>query len=472
MRVFVISGCWLALLASATIAAHPEVIHLKNGDIIYADQVRDSGNKIRYEKGDNSFTIPKSLVERIDTAAVPASAPPMRPSELATFTPADQGPDDQQLLGEVIHGNQVDRDSLSKIEARGNTPQTAVAFYVAARQEFESGKYADSSRDFESALRYDPQNPAVLNYYAALLVKTGRARDAVSFAERASEIAPDSADAFAVLGYAQFATDHMKEAIQSWKRSLALRPDTSLERLLARAQRESSAESDFSEREAGHFVLRYEGKQSSDEFRRQILATLESDYQELAGEFGGGTRLSVQVVLYTDQAFFDVTQAPSWTGAVNDGKLRIPLQGLDSVTPELARILKHELTHTFVNQLSLGRCPHWLNEGIAQSLEPRSLGSHGARLAELFKLGQQIPLNSLEGSFMSFSAPEATLAYDESLASVQYIRETYGMSDLLRVLDRLGHGESTESALRGSIHSDYRQLQGEITAYLQRQFGP
>jgi hypothetical protein len=45
------------------------------------------------------------------------------------------------------------------------------------------------------------------------------------------------------------------------------------------------------------------------------------------------------------------------------------------------------------------------------------------------------------------------------------------MSDLLRVLDRLSHGESTESALRGSIHSDYRQLQSEIAAYLQRQFG-
>lgn len=471
MRAFVIWGCYLALAINSAIAARAEAIHLKNGDVIYADQVQESGNKIRYEKGDNTFTIPKSLVKRIDAVAVPVSTLQMRASELPTFTPSDQGPDNQQLLAELIQGNQVNRDSLNKIEARGDAPQTAVAFYMAARQEFESGKYAESRRDFESALHHDPQNPAVLNYYAALLVKTGNARDAISYAERASQIAPDSADAFAVLGYAQFASDHVKAAIQSWKRSLALRPDASIERLLARAQRESSVESDFSERETGHFVLRYEGKQSSEEFRRQILATLESDYQELAAEFGGGTRSSVQVVLYTDQAFFDVTQAPSWTGAVNDGKLRIPLQGLDSVTPELARILKHELAHSFVNQLAMGRCPHWLNEGIAQALEPRRLGPRGARLAELFKLGQQIPLNALEGSFMSFSGPEAALAYDESLASVQYIRETYGMSDLLRVLDRLGHGESTESALRGSIHSDYRQLQGEIAVYLERQFG-
>jgi Flp pilus assembly protein TadD len=470
MRAFVISGCWLALTLAAKITAPAEVIHLKNGDVIYADQVKESGDKVQYEKGDNTFSIPKSLVERIDAAAVPRSQTAAE-SALPTFTPADQGPDDQQLLAQLIRGNQVNRDSLSRIEARGNSPQTAVAFYIAARQEFETGKYADSRRDFESALRYDPQNPAVLNYYAALLIRTGSARDAISYAERASQIAPDSADAFAVLGYAQFASDHLKAAMQNWKRSLALRPDSSIERMLARAQRESSAESDYAERETGHFILRYEGKQSSEEFRRQILSTLESEYQELVNDFGSSPRSSIQVVLYTNQAFFDVTQAPSWTGALNDGKLRIPLQGLDSVTPELARILKHELAHSFVNQLSMGRCPHWLNEGIAQALEPRNLDSRGARLAGLFKLGQQIPLNTLEGSFMSFSGPEAALAYDESLASVQYIRETYGMSDLLRVLERLSHGESTESALRGSIHSDYRQLQSEIAIYLQRQFG-
>ena len=69
-------------------------------------------------------------------------------------------------------------------------------------------------------------------------------------------------------------------------------------------------------------------------------------------------------MLYTEQAFFDVTQAPSWSGAVNDGKLRIPVQGLDSVTSDLARVLKHELAHSFINQLTGGRCPQWLNEGL------------------------------------------------------------------------------------------------------------
>jgi len=180
-------------------------------------------------------------------------------------------------------------------------------------------------------------------------------------------------------------------------------------------------------------------------------------------------RSSVQVILYTNQAFFDVTRAPSWSGALNDGKLRIPIDGLTGVTPELAHVLRHELTHSFVNQLTMGRCPHWLNEGVAQMLEPRSLGERTSRMAELFKMEREIPLNELESSFTSFNTIEAALAYDESLAAVDYMRNTYGMADLLRILQRIGQGESAEAAMRATIHADYRQLGEELRVYLVRQ---
>src|SRR5204862_4087546 len=41
------------------------------------------------------------------------------------------------------------------------------------------------------------------------------------------------------------------------------------------------------------------------------------------------------VTLYTQKQFFNITEAPSWAGGVNDGKLRIPIQGVTSMTPEL-----------------------------------------------------------------------------------------------------------------------------------------
>jgi hypothetical protein len=202
-----------------------------------------------------------------------------------------------------------------------------------------------------------------------------------------------------------------------------------------------------------------------------LVATLESEYDDLVRELGVAPRSSIAVVLYTDQAFFDVTQSPSWAGAVNDGKLRIPIDRVSSVTPELARVLKHELAHSFINQLSAGRCPQWLNEGIAQALEPKSVSRRGRQLAQLFRAQREIPLNALEGGFMHFSPIEASMAYDESLAAVEYVNNTYGMSDLRRILERLGQGSSAEAALRATIHSDYGQLQEEVAKYLSSKYG-
>jgi len=74
----------------------------------------------------------------------------------------------------------------------------------------------------------------------------------------------------------------------------------------------------------------------------------------------------------------------------HDGKLRIPVSGVQSVTPELARVLKHELTHSFISQMSSNRCPTWLNEGIAQMEEGKSSGANGHQLAQLSPLAMRL----------------------------------------------------------------------------------
>jgi len=471
VRTFVTPYYCLVLVAGGLIQpAHADIIHLKNGEAIYADQTKQTANGIEYQKGDDSYTIPNSVVRSVEKIAGPATSAGIAAQQLPAYAPETPARGEEHFLDEVLHGGKVDRNALIQIDSHGNRDETAIAYYIAGKQEFEGGDYGSARRDFENALRNNPQNPAILNFYASLLVKTGNARQAIIYAEQAVEQAPDSADAYAVLGYAQYSADHPKEAIQSWKKSLALRPDASIRQVLARAQREKYVESNYSERETGHFVLRYEGAQSSDALRAQILETLESAYQDLAREFGSEPRSSVSVVLYTNQAFFDVTHARAWVGALNDGKIRVPLRGLAEMTPSLARVLRHELAHSFVDQVTMGRCPQWLHEGVAQMLEPRALNG-GATLAKLFRADREIPLNSLETGFSMLSSAQAELAYAESLATVSYIRDRYGMSDVMRILDKLGQGESVESALRSTIHCDYRQLQEETGAALIHQFG-
>jgi hypothetical protein len=57
------------------------------------------------------------------------------------------------------------------------------------------------------------------------------------------------------------------------------------------------------------------------------------------------------------------------------------------------------------------------------------------------------------------------------LAAAEYIRDTDGMDDLVRVLKRIAEGSSTEAALRATIHCDYAGLENEVGAFLQDKYG-
>lgn len=452
--------------------AWPDTIHLKNGRTIIADRVREEGNRYEYEIGDDTYAIPKSAVDHIETGGTPVHrAEAAKLADLPAFTPLDSLANEGDLVAKIIKDGQVDPDALANLESKGNPELAGTANFIAGKFEFEHGDVGKARRFFENALRFQPDSSTILTYYAAVLVRTGDAAQALPYAQRAVRAGPDSPDAYTMLGYAQFASDHTPDAIVAWKKSLELRPDPAVQRFLAKAQREQTAESDFRQHESSHFVLHYEGKESSETLRNQILQTLETDYDDLVRDLGTPPRDNILVTLYTETAFFDVTHAPGWAGALNDGKLRIPVSGLTSVTPELAHVLKHELAHSFVASLSSGRCPPWLNEGIAQFLEPKSLGADGHQLAMLFKAQQNIPFNVLEGSFTRLSGAGAYVAYAESLAAVSYINDSYGFGDVQRILQLMSQGSSSEAALRTTLHSDYGQFEADLGRYLAEKYG-
>jgi len=467
----------LLFAAFVVVRSSADVIHLKNGRKIWADHVHENGNHVEYDVGDDSYKISKSSVESIEAGGLPpayaasAAGGQGAAKDLPTFVPQDSLAGHEDLATKVVREGKVDPDALTALESEGKPELSATAYFLAGKHEFEHGNLPQARRYFESALRFRPDNSTILNYYAMALVRAGNAASALPYAERSVRANPDSADAYTVLGYVQFSCDRSKEAIRAWKRSLELRPDPVVDQYLAKANREATTEADFAQRESSHFTLRYEGKQTSEQLRRELIATLEAEYDDLVRQLGVAPRASIPVILYTEQAFFDVTHAPSWSGAVNDGKLRIPISGLSGMTSDLARVLKHELAHSFVNQASGGRCPTWLNEGIAQAVEPKSLSSQGRRLGQMLRAQQAIPYNVLEGSFMRFSSMEAVVAYAESLAAVEYISETYGMSDVERIVERIGQGSAPEAALRATIHSDYGQMESEVGKFLGSKYG-
>jgi tetratricopeptide (TPR) repeat protein len=473
----------ILVIACAACAPAADTLHLRNGGVIVADKVTVRGDRIYYEVGDSSYAIPAGSVEKIDRGSAPpvppaaVSASAAEPAAKPVNTPGGANPQasppsNGELRGRIIRDGRVDDDVLAALERTASPEEMASALFIAGRQEFEHGNREHARSYFERALGFAPDNAVILIHYAAVLVQLDRSADAVPVADRATRLAPTSTDAFTVLGFAYYRGGKLAQAITSWKHALQLRPDEAVQSYVAKAERELAAEAQFAQADSGHFSIQYEGATTSDDLRRQIQDALEGAYTALAGELGIQPQEPIPVALYTNQAFFDVTQAPSWSGAINDGKLRIPVQGVTAMTPDLARVLRHELTHSFINHVAGNHCPQWLHEGIAQLLEPRILGPiRGRHLAGLYAQNSELPLNLMELSFLSFSPFEATLAYDESLATAEYLRDQFGMNKVYAVLARMGEGSSSEMALRIVLHLGYSDLERQVGHHLAVKYG-
>jgi Tfp pilus assembly protein PilF len=454
-------------------AAGADTIVLKNGDRIQADFAQERNGRVEYTVGDNTLSIPKSIVVRIEKGPVFAPSPIRALPSAAASEPAPAhevmtGSGD--LVARVIRNGNVDTAAIKEIESENDAVQSASANSIAANFEEKRRNYSAAARYLQQALVFLPDHGVLLENYAAILLDLGRADEALTRALQATRASPQSAEAFLLLGYAYYRNDHNREAITALKKSLDLRPDDRTRELLEKVERESKTEADFRQQESSHFTLRYEGSMTADALRSQVLEALEADYRDLSNDLGASPK-NIYVSLYTDQAFFDVTHAAAWTAALNDGKIRMPISGVQTLTPEMASVLRHELTHSFVAQITHGRAPAWLNEGVAELEEGRTTAAIGPRLAALYTSGRQIPLNQLEGEFQGYSTAEASVAYAESIAAVEYIRATYGLSDVAQLLQRLGEGQSVESALRSTVHAGYAELETEITNYLKKKYG-
>ena len=84
MRVPVILFITLALTAQA------ETIHLKNGRTILASNVREKNGRVEWEVGDNTYSIAKSLVERIDTGGAPVVSRGSAEQEIEVAPPTER----------------------------------------------------------------------------------------------------------------------------------------------------------------------------------------------------------------------------------------------------------------------------------------------------------------------------------------------------------------------------------------------
>lgn len=468
-------ACALGLgLASA---GRADTIILKNGRRIVASSVTERNGQVTCETPAGEMSIPQAIVasiERDDPAyssaspATRADPPPISPPALTL----DSGHDEVARM--TIHDDSIDYPYIASLEsaARSGTleasEKAAGAHFAAGQFLAAKGQTGEAMDQYRQAITFRPDNVVLLLSLAAQQLRASRFTEALDPLEHAERVAPDSAVVAKLLGWAYYGSNNLDRAVEEWERSEKLHPDPEVETALAKAKRDAAEEQSYRENESLHFTLKYYGD-AAPGLARGILQALESDFNDLSSQLDYTPSEQIAVILYTNQAFGDITRAPSWVGALNDGRIRIPVQGLTDVTPDLARVLRHELTHSFIGQKSRGRAPVWLQEGVAQWMEGPHNPADLAWTLDAANQGKAPQLAQLEGSWMGISGDAVTLDYAWSLATVEAIIANGGMSDVNRLLDAIATSNSTESALRAALRCSYADLRQQTMDYLRHQ---
>ncbi len=248
------------------------------------------------------------------------------------------------------------------------------------------------------------------------------------------------------------------EPLAALDRYLAVDPAPGLQRLRARLAVQHELQRDYHRLSRAGITLLWAPEAITAAQADALLSTVDQSLDGAARLSGTPRRKRLTVVVYpTRSELLAVSCVQSWAGGLFDGTLRL----VASADPRLGvrpAALVHEALHAQVSPLG-GRAPLWFHEGLAQSFAaevPEALPYW--RL--MVKNKSWIPFESLAGTFQVFdSSEDARLAYAESLALVELLREQGGQGAVAEALEAFQEGADTQGALSRALRRT--DLRGE-----------
>jgi tetratricopeptide (TPR) repeat protein len=409
------TGGSLLVIALLGTGAAADTITLTNGHVIDADRAWFEGNEVRYEKNGGIYGVPKTMVVRVDSHSSPAAS--------------------------------ADPDVLK------------------ARERLAAQDPVEATRLSRVALGRDPESLPALQTLAEALLALGDARAARDAALRAVRLEDRDPRTRALLGDAYAAMGDRAGAEEQYRRSLLLRPDPAVQRKL-----EDVAPAPARPAQGAQFRIRYDGG-VNEPLGVAVLDVLTKAHAEYTRRLGFRPEDPVVVLLMMETGIPE-GRVPEWAAGVNDGTIRVPLRGLDRLTPRLTTVLRHELAHSFIAARTGGNCPTWLQEGVSQWLEGGDPNREDATVAALARDGKLMPLLTLEAPFQTLPPADMATAYAESLSAIAHILRRSGPDGVVRLLAALGDRLPSEEALPTALALSYPELQKSWEDYLREAARP
>ncbi len=131
-------------------------------------------------------------------------------------------------------------------------------------------------------------------------------------------------------------------------------------------------------------------------------------------------------------------------------------------TLKMKRDIPHELTHKVLYDLTgpqgYAALPVWLVEGLASAFERSPDPAYTLSLQQAVKDGKLIPLETLSYPFPA-EYDRALLAYAQSQSFVQYLRQTYGWSQMHELIHTYADGVDYATGAKQVLGSDLTALE-------------
>jgi tetratricopeptide (TPR) repeat protein len=249
------------------------------------------------------------------------------------------------------------------------------------------------------------------------------------------------------------------DALASLERAVELDPQrTDLAAWLVRLRDERAVEGDFASYSSQRFELSFDGERSAILGGAQrAIDVLEAAYGEYWLFFGhdavaNGERIAV--VLYSPEQFHALTGLGHWAGGAYDGRVRVPVADFDGDEARWTNTLWHEVAHAFLHDIAPRGLPGWLDEGLAQYLEPGGVEAAARARASLSPEALH-PLAALEGAFNSLGDQGAIRrGYAQALAFTDHLVRTHGEHVVRELVFGLGRDVDVATRFRELVGFD------------------